>query len=170
MDEEFIEILRHLGTKWYKCPNGHAYTIGECGLPMEESICPECKEKIGGRDHVPLKSNKMVDFEKDVKNNIMKNYPKNSKEQLNKKEINDNNNQKIENKNDEDNSNLNEQNNKKENNEDLNEINNKESSNIEDTNNEKKENDANNNENQDNKDNGDNENNKEIEDNGESKE
>ena len=70
MTEEFIELLRHLGTKWYQCPNGHAYTIGECGLPMEESKCPECGEKIGGRDHVPLTTNKMVDFEKDVKDNI----------------------------------------------------------------------------------------------------
>ena len=80
MDEEFIKILRNLGTKWYQCPNGHAYTIGECGLPMEESICPECKEKIGGRDHIPLKSNRMVDFDKDVKNNIKISLQKKSKE------------------------------------------------------------------------------------------
>ena len=72
MDEEFIEILRNLGTKWYKCPNGHPYIIGECGLPMEESICPECKEKIGGRDHVPLKTNKMVNnFDIEIKNELM---------------------------------------------------------------------------------------------------
>ena len=44
MDEEFINILRHLGTNWYQCPNEHAYTIGECGLPMEESRCPELKK------------------------------------------------------------------------------------------------------------------------------
>ena len=101
MDEEFIKILRNLGTKWYQCPNGHAYTIGECGLPMEESICPECKEKIGGRDHIPLKSNRMVDFDKDVKNNIKISLQKKSKE--NEKNKNDNNQNKEDNKKNEEN-------------------------------------------------------------------
>ena len=70
MDEEFMNTLRNIGTKWYHCPKGHAYTIGECGLAMIESICPECGEKIGGRDHTLLKTNKLVDFDLDVKNNI----------------------------------------------------------------------------------------------------
>ena len=70
MDEEFMNTLRNIGTKWYQCPKGHAYTIGECGLAMIESICPECGEKIGGKDHKLLKTNKMVDFDIDVKNNI----------------------------------------------------------------------------------------------------
>ena len=70
MDEEFMNTLRNIGTKWYQCPKGHAYTIGECGLAMIESICPECGEKIGGKDHKLLKTNKLVDFDLDVKNNI----------------------------------------------------------------------------------------------------
>ena len=70
MDEEFMNTLRNIGTKWYQCPKGHAYTIGECGLAMVESICPECGERIGGKDHKLLKTNKMVDFDLDVKNNI----------------------------------------------------------------------------------------------------
>ena len=37
---------------------------------MIETICPECGEKIGGRDHTLLKTNKLVDFDLDVKNNI----------------------------------------------------------------------------------------------------
>ena len=65
-----MNTLRNIGTKWYQCPKGHAYTIGECGLAMIESICPECGEKIGGKDHKLLKTNKMVDFDIDVKNNI----------------------------------------------------------------------------------------------------
>ena len=69
-DEEFLNTLRNIGTKWYQCPNGHAYVIGECGLAMVESLCPECGEKIGGRDHTLLKTNKLVDFDLDVKNNI----------------------------------------------------------------------------------------------------
>ena len=70
VDEEFLNTLRNIGTKWYQCPNGHAYVIGECGLAMIESRCPECGEKIGGRDHQLLKTNKLVDFDLDVKNNI----------------------------------------------------------------------------------------------------
>lgn len=45
----------HNGTRaqghWCKCPNGHIYCITECGGPMQESICPECKVKIGGTQH-----------------------------------------------------------------------------------------------------------------------
>ena len=70
MDEEFMNTLRNIGTKWYQCPKGHAYTIGECGLAMIESRCPECGEKIGGSDHKLLKTNRLVDFDLDVKNNI----------------------------------------------------------------------------------------------------
>ena len=70
VDEEFLNTLRNIGTKWYQCPNGHAYVIGECGLAMIESRCPECGEKIGGKDHTLLATNKLVDFDLDVKNNI----------------------------------------------------------------------------------------------------
>ena len=116
MDEEFMNTLRNIGTKWYQCPKGHAYTIGECGLAMIESICPECGEKIGGKDHKLLKTNKMVDFDIDVKNNIditpikvinkkdnknedSKNINeiKDKNENMNNKEMNDNENNKEKN-------------------------------------------------------------------------
>ena len=93
MDEEFMNTLRNIGTKWYQCPKGHAYTIGECGLAMIESICPECGEKIGGKDHKLLKTNKMVDFDIDVKNNIditpIKVINKNDKQNKESKNINE---------------------------------------------------------------------------------
>ncbi|NXS37956.1 RN213 ligase, partial [Pomatostomus ruficeps] len=38
-----------------ECPNGHPCTVGECGLPMETSRCPDCLVPIGGVDHKPLK-------------------------------------------------------------------------------------------------------------------
>nr|XP_034361931.1 E3 ubiquitin-protein ligase RNF213 [Arvicanthis niloticus] len=38
---------------WYTCPSGHLCFVGECGRPMEESICPECRVPIGGRNHIP---------------------------------------------------------------------------------------------------------------------
>ncbi|KJZ69945.1 hypothetical protein HIM_10668 [Hirsutella minnesotensis 3608] len=36
---------------WYTCTNGHPFTIGECGMPMEMARCPECGERIGGQNH-----------------------------------------------------------------------------------------------------------------------
>ncbi|XP_071430029.1 E3 ubiquitin-protein ligase RNF213 isoform X2 [Pithys albifrons albifrons] len=44
-----------MGTlRWYICPNGHPCTVGECGLPMEKSRCPDCLLPIGGIDHKPM--------------------------------------------------------------------------------------------------------------------
>jgi hypothetical protein len=39
------------GGHWFECPNGHVYTIGECGGAMQASRCPECGEVIGGGAH-----------------------------------------------------------------------------------------------------------------------
>ncbi|CAM6115293.1 unnamed protein product [Calypogeia fissa] len=36
---------------WYTCPNGHLYTIGECGGAMQLSKCPDCKAEVGGGQH-----------------------------------------------------------------------------------------------------------------------
>jgi hypothetical protein len=38
---------------WYRCANGHPFTIGECGMPMEATRCPQCGAPIGGQSHVP---------------------------------------------------------------------------------------------------------------------
>jgi NifU-like protein involved in Fe-S cluster formation len=38
---------------WYRCANGHPFTIGECGMPMETTRCPQCNAPIGGQSHVP---------------------------------------------------------------------------------------------------------------------
>ena len=41
-----------LGTgHWYYCVNGHPFTVGECGMPMETSRCPQCGETVGGQHH-----------------------------------------------------------------------------------------------------------------------
>ncbi|XP_067416155.1 NFX1-type zinc finger-containing protein 1-like [Emydura macquarii macquarii] len=42
---------------WYRCPQGHLYTIGECGRPMQQSSCPECGAAIGGQNHVLTRDN-----------------------------------------------------------------------------------------------------------------
>ncbi|RCI12169.1 hypothetical protein L249_0774 [Ophiocordyceps polyrhachis-furcata BCC 54312] len=36
---------------WYRCANGHPFTVGECGMPMEEAACPECGAAVGGLGH-----------------------------------------------------------------------------------------------------------------------
>ena len=62
IDYKTINLLRTLGTQWYKCPNGHFYVVGECGGPMQVSRCPECGQKIGGQDHIPARNNNQVDL------------------------------------------------------------------------------------------------------------
>jgi len=57
--EEMLAIYAAMATEfrgtghWYNCVNGHPFTVGECGMPMEEARCPECGEGVGGRDHMP---------------------------------------------------------------------------------------------------------------------
>ncbi|KAK4216738.1 hypothetical protein QBC37DRAFT_471134 [Rhypophila decipiens] len=38
---------------WYTCENGHPFTVGECGMPMEQARCPECGGVVGGLHHQP---------------------------------------------------------------------------------------------------------------------
>ncbi|KAL2285256.1 hypothetical protein FJTKL_08216 [Diaporthe vaccinii] len=38
---------------WYTCELGHPFTVGECGMPMEQARCPECGSPVGGRNHAP---------------------------------------------------------------------------------------------------------------------
>ncbi|KAI4239984.1 MAG: hypothetical protein L6R40_005416 [Gallowayella cf. fulva] len=38
---------------WYHCANGHPFTVGECGMPMETARCPQCGATVGGTNHVP---------------------------------------------------------------------------------------------------------------------
>ncbi|KAG0254458.1 hypothetical protein DFQ27_006824 [Actinomortierella ambigua] len=51
--EVFRAVQATLGGSghWYRCPNGHTYVIGDCGMAMQESTCPECGERIGGGSH-----------------------------------------------------------------------------------------------------------------------
>jgi hypothetical protein len=70
IDFESLNLLRTLGTTWYRCPEGHLYVVGECGGPMQESRCPECGKKIGGRDHVPANRNVVANLDFDMRNAI----------------------------------------------------------------------------------------------------
>ena len=62
-DAERIEIVNAIGLakgRWFKCPNGHYYCIGECGGAMEVSKCPECDANIGGTRHTLLEDNSLA--------------------------------------------------------------------------------------------------------------
>jgi hypothetical protein len=62
---EIMEIVNaREGTSaghWFMCPNGHFYVIGECGGAMQTSICPDCREKVGGSSHTLLNTNRPAD-------------------------------------------------------------------------------------------------------------
>jgi len=36
---------------WYYCVYGHPFTVGECGMPMQTSVCPQCGSPVGGQSH-----------------------------------------------------------------------------------------------------------------------
>jgi hypothetical protein len=38
-------------TSLNQCTCGYYYFIGNCGMPMQTSYCPECKRVIGGKEH-----------------------------------------------------------------------------------------------------------------------
>lgn len=56
-DDEMREIVRAMEREfrstghWYRCENGHPFTIGECGRAMATSTCPQCGAAVGGRHH-----------------------------------------------------------------------------------------------------------------------
>ena len=72
-DYKTIEMLKSLGTTWYRCPKGHFYVVGECGGPMQNAICPECHERIGGQGHIPNPGNQRVNVEQMFRNIHMRN-------------------------------------------------------------------------------------------------
>ncbi|KAI1414329.1 hypothetical protein F5Y13DRAFT_197779 [Hypoxylon sp. FL1857] len=51
-----------LGTgHWYTCLNGHPFTVGECGMPMERAVCPECGAPVGGAHHTPAEGVRLAE-------------------------------------------------------------------------------------------------------------
>ncbi|KAI5277308.1 hypothetical protein MUG91_G144n75 [Manis pentadactyla] len=65
MPEDLLAQAAHWtgleGVRWYTCPNGHPCSVGECGLPMEQSFCVDCHAPIGGTDHKPLDEFHLID-------------------------------------------------------------------------------------------------------------
>jgi len=56
-EDPMTVIHKAMGSRmgWYRCPNGHPYTVGECTMPMQTSRCIQCGAVIGGRSHVSVK-------------------------------------------------------------------------------------------------------------------
>ena len=48
---------------WYTCPNGHIFSISECGGTMQVRKCNECGEAIGGSSHNVPQSGRRVSME-----------------------------------------------------------------------------------------------------------
>ena len=46
---------------WYRCPNGHIYVIGDCGLANQGGVCPECGAPIGGAGYQLAEANVSAD-------------------------------------------------------------------------------------------------------------
>lgn len=50
-EQEKIEIksaMRGQVRRWYKCPKGHLYGVGNCGMGNEVGRCPDCGSAVGG--------------------------------------------------------------------------------------------------------------------------
>ncbi|CAG8550528.1 6058_t:CDS:10 [Dentiscutata erythropus] len=67
--EEKLNIHKAMSTEfqgsghWYECPNGHAYTIGDCGNANQSRRCPDCGEAIGGEGILAARNRRNMEFE-----------------------------------------------------------------------------------------------------------
>ncbi|RUS32760.1 hypothetical protein BC938DRAFT_474405 [Jimgerdemannia flammicorona] len=73
--QERVELYRAMAVEvggtghWYRCRNGHPYVIGECGMAMESTRCPECGAPVGGGRHMLHVDNSHDDqFERSMAN------------------------------------------------------------------------------------------------------
>ncbi|XP_046388077.1 NFX1-type zinc finger-containing protein 1-like isoform X2 [Ischnura elegans] len=60
---EMRQVVNAIGLHqghWYRCPNGHVFSIGECGQAMQLGRCADCGAEIGGGSHQLLSTNTRV--------------------------------------------------------------------------------------------------------------
>ena len=60
-DFEVFQVASKDPVKFYKCPNGHYYSIGDCTKPATVSVCPTCKSQIGGVGYKLSTGNEVAD-------------------------------------------------------------------------------------------------------------
>ncbi|XP_068089245.1 E3 ubiquitin-protein ligase RNF213-like [Hyperolius riggenbachi] len=56
-----IDSVKRGALQWYACPNGHYYSIADCGRPWVKGKCPECGATIGGERHEAVQGNKKIE-------------------------------------------------------------------------------------------------------------
>ena len=75
MPGDLLSIIQEelKGLRWYNCPKGHPYSVGECGRPMQKSKCnhPGCGATIGGENHISAWGNTPIN---NNTNKIQKGY------------------------------------------------------------------------------------------------
>lgn len=52
--EKLLADIQSLASNRYVCANGHPFTLGECGMPMQQTLCPQCQAPVGGQWHDPV--------------------------------------------------------------------------------------------------------------------
>lgn len=72
--EERRAVLAAMATEfrgtghWYYCQNGHPFTVGECGMPMQLARCPQCGAAAGGANHRPAEGvSRAEDLERELR-------------------------------------------------------------------------------------------------------
>ncbi|KAF4541309.1 Nf-x1 finger and helicase domain protein [Lasiodiplodia theobromae] len=72
--EERRAVLAAMATEfrgtghWYYCQNGHPFTVGECGMPMQLARCPQCGAAAGGANHQPAEGvSRAEDLERELR-------------------------------------------------------------------------------------------------------
>ncbi|KAF0557208.1 e3 ubiquitin-protein ligase [Gigaspora margarita] len=57
-----LELTDALGKfTHYECQYGYKYIVGECGSTIQESICPQCENRIGGLNYTTNPGNRHLD-------------------------------------------------------------------------------------------------------------
>uniref|UniRef100_A0A8H4B3K0 E3 ubiquitin-protein ligase n=1 Tax=Gigaspora margarita TaxID=4874 RepID=A0A8H4B3K0_GIGMA len=59
-----IIIANDSGTRRYQCKCGNFYFVNRCGRPKEKGDCDQCKNKIGGLDHILNEGSSSIDEDK----------------------------------------------------------------------------------------------------------
>ncbi|KAI9723855.1 MAG: hypothetical protein M1828_004105 [Chrysothrix sp. TS-e1954] len=71
--EERRQVLKAMQSEfrgtghWYTCENMHPFSIGECGMPMQQARCPQCGSPIGGQRHQAAEGvQRAVEFDQEI--------------------------------------------------------------------------------------------------------
>ena len=77
-EKEIVSAMNLSQGRWYKCPQGHVYSIGGCGEAMQRATCPECKLVIGVTRHQLFEGNmrapEMMESARTRLGRLMQNY------------------------------------------------------------------------------------------------